>query len=241
MSYPQKVIAAGPGNPPVLVDETADLPLAAAEITMSASYDNNILCIAEKEVFVVEQVFEQFMREMEKAGNVRLTTEQMDDLGRKALQLSGKHWLIGREFAGKSARVLGEAIGLKLSDDVPLLFGKTEASHPWVVAEQMTCCLPVVSVRDFEAGVSASLKAEHGFKHTASIFTKDITRATRFTRVLDCDVHTINGGTLRGDGGDLGEGYFSHTIATPTGEGICTPLDFVRKRRIMTHDALRFV
>jgi hypothetical protein len=66
-------------------------------------------------------------------------------------------------------------------------------------------------------------------------------RATEYTRVMDCDVHTINGGTLRGDGGDLGEGYFSHTIATPTGEGICTPLNFVRKRRIMTHGAFRFV
>jgi acyl-CoA reductase-like NAD-dependent aldehyde dehydrogenase len=105
----------------------------------------------------------------------------------------------------------------------------------------MTCCIPVVRVREFDDGLAASLKAEHGFRHTAGIFTKDIDRATRFTRALDCDVNVINGGTLRGDGGDLGEGYFSHTIATPTGEGICTPRDFVRKRRIMTHAALRFV
>jgi acyl-CoA reductase-like NAD-dependent aldehyde dehydrogenase len=241
MTFPKKVIAAGPGNPPVLVDETADLALAAAEITMSAGYDNNILCIAEKEIFVVESVFEQFMREMEKAGNVRLTTAQMDALGARALHLSGKHWLIVREFTGKSATVLGHAIGLKVPETVPLLFGETDRSHPWVVAEQMTCCLPVVRVKDFEEGIAASLKAEHGFKHTASVFTKDINRATQFTRALDCDVHAINGGTLRGDGGDLGEGYFSHTIATPTGEGICTPLSFVRKRRIMTHGALRFV
>ncbi len=241
MTFPKKVIAAGPGNPPVLVDETADLTLAAAEITMSAAYDNNVLCIAEKEIFVVDSVFEQFMREMEKAGNVRLTTEQMDALGGKALQLSGKHWLIGRDYAGKSAQVLGRAIGMNIDGNVPLLFGETGRSHPWVVAEQMTCCIPVVRVRDFDDGLAASLKAEHGFRHTAGIFTKNIDRATQFTRSLDCDVNVINGGTLRGDGGDLGEGYFSHTIATPTGEGICTPRDFVRKRRIMTHAALRFV
>ncbi len=241
MTFPKKVIAAGPGNPPVLVDETADMALAASEITMSAGYDNNVLCIAEKEIFVVESVFEAFMREMEQAGNTRLSPAQMDDLAKKALTLSGKHWLIGREYAGKSATVLGKAIGLDIPDSVPLLFGETDRTHPWVVAEQMTCCIPVVRVKDFEDGTAAALKAEHGFKHTASIFTKDITRATRYTRLLDCDVHTINGGTLRGDGGDLGEGYFSHTIATPTGEGICTPLNFVRKRRIMTHGALRFV
>lgn len=241
LSYPKKVIAAGPGNPPVLIDETADLELAAAEITVSASYDNNVLCVAEKEIFIVESVFERFMSEMEKRGNVRLAENQMQELAEIALQLSGRHWLIGRDFVGRSARILASSIGLDISDNVPLLFGETKRDHPWVIAEQMTCCIPVVKVTDFEDGLQASLKAEHNFKHTASIFTSDINRATKFTRELDCDVHTINGGTLRGDGGDLGEGYFSHTIATPTGEGICTPRDFVRKRRIMTHGALRFV
>lgn len=241
LSYPKKVIAAGPGNPPVLVDETADLNLAAKEITMSASFDNNILCIAEKEIFVVNSVFENFMKEMEKAGNYRLSTEEMNKLAEKALELSGKHWIIKRDFAGKSAKYLANAIGLNIPENVPLLFGEVDKNHPWVVTEQMTCCIPVVRVHDFEDGLQAALKAEHGFKHTASIFSKDIDRVTKFTRILDCDVHVINGGTLRGNGGELGEGYFSHTIATPTGEGICTPLHFVRKRRIMTHKAYRFV
>ena len=241
MNTSKKVIAAGPGNPPVLVDETADLKLAAEEITRSSSYDNNVLCIAEKEIFVVESVFDPFMSEMEKAGNKRLTSAQMDALAKIALFQSGKHWLIGRDYVGRNANVLAKAIGLTISEEVPMLFGETNRDHPWVVAEQMTSCIPVVRVKDFEDGLQASLKAEHGFRHTAGIFTRDINRATRYTRVMDCDVHTINGGTLRGDGGDLGEGYFSHTIATPTGEGICTPLNFVRKRRIMTHGALRFV
>jgi acyl-CoA reductase-like NAD-dependent aldehyde dehydrogenase len=241
MTYPKRVMAAGPGNPPALIDETADLAHAAKEITWSASYDNNVLCIAEKEIFVVERVFEPFMREMEKAGNVRLTTRQMDELGKKALSLSGKHWLIGRDYVGKSAQVLGAAIGLQVPHTVPLLFGETDRMHPWVVAEQMTCCIPVVRVKDFEEGIAAAQKAEHRFKHTASVFTKDMERATRFTRTLDCTIHCINGGTLRGDGGDGGEAYFSHTVTTPTGEGICTPREFVRKRRIMTHGAMRFV
>jgi len=241
LSYPKKVIAAGPGNPPTLVDETADLTLAANEITTSASYDNNILCIAEKEIFVVESVFEQFMKEMEKAGNVRLTSSQMDELGKIALKPSGKEFVISRDHVGRNANVLAKAIGMNISENVLLLFGETDRNHPWVITEQMTSCIPVIRVKNFEDGLQASLEAEHNFKHTASIFTKDINRATLFTRTLDCDIHTINGGTLRGNGGDLGEGYFSHTIATPTGEGICTPLNFVRKRRVMTHGAYRFV
>ncbi|MEE9431919.1 MAG: aldehyde dehydrogenase [Melioribacteraceae bacterium] len=241
MKYPKKVIAAGPGNPPALIDETADLKLAAEEITLSAGYDNNILCIAEKEIFVVESVFELFMKEMEQAGNVKLSKEQMNQMAEKALDKNGRHWVISRDFVGRNASVLANALGMDISDNVPLLFGETNCEHPFVIAEQMAPCIPIVKVRNFEDGVSAALKAEHGFKHTASIFTKDMERATYYTRILDCDVHTINGGTLRGDGGDLGEGYFSHTIATPTGEGICTPKDFSRKRRIMTHGAFRFV
>ena len=240
MKYQKKVIAAGPGNPPVLIDETADLVLAAKEISDSASWDNNVLCVGEKEIFVVESVFDSFMIEMEKVGNKKLSKEQMNQLSDIALELKGKHYLIRKEYLGKEANILARALGLNIPESTQLLFGETDADHPWVVAEQMTNCIPVVKVRNFEEGVLAAKKAEHGFRHTASIYTKDMERATKFVRELDCTVSTINGGTLRGDGGDLGEGYFSHTIATPTGEGICTPLDFVRKRRIMTHGALRF-
>lgn len=241
MKHAKPVIAAGPGNPPVLVDETADLKLAAKEITVSASFDNNILCIAEKEIFVVESVFSDFMRAMEREGNVRLSATQMERLAQKALEKKGKHWLIGREYVGRNASVLGRAIGLNVSDDVPLLFGETDYDHPWVVAEQMTPCVPVVRVRDFEEGVVRAVKAEHGFEHTASIFTQDLNRATVFTRALKTDVLVINGGTLRGNGGDMGEGYFSHTIASPTGQGISNPRDFCKRHRVMTHGALRFI
>jgi acyl-CoA reductase-like NAD-dependent aldehyde dehydrogenase len=241
LGYPKKVVAAGPGNPPALVDETADLELAAQEITQSASYDNNILCIAEKEIFVVASVWDRFMTAFEKAGNYRLSNSQMDQLADKTLQQSGKDIIVSRDYVGRQAHVLAAAIGLNIPQDTPMLFGETDANHRWVIAEQMTCCIPVVKVKNFEEGLAESQKAEHHFKHTASIYTNDMNRATLFTKTLDCDVHTINGGTLRGDGGDLGEGSFSHTIATPTGEGISTPIDFVRSRRIMIHGSLRFV
>jgi acyl-CoA reductase-like NAD-dependent aldehyde dehydrogenase len=240
MKYPKKIIAAGPGNPPVLVDETADIDLAAKEITLSGCYDNNILCIAEKEIFVVNSVFDKFMSAFKNEGNIRLTTSQMDQLADNALTKSGKHYHINPDFVGRNANVLANSIGMKISEDVLFLFGETKRDHPWVIAEQMTSCIPVIRVKDFKDGVTAALKAEHGFKHTASIYTRDMDRATIFTKKLNCDVHTINGGTLRGDGGDLGEAYFSHTIATPTGEGICTPLDFCRKRRIMVAGSMRF-
>lgn len=241
LKYDKKVIAAGPGNPPVLIDETAKLALAAQEISDSSSFDNNVLCLAEKEIFVVDSVFDEFMREMEKVGNVRLSSQQMNTLGEKALQKPHDEWAINRDFVGKDAKFLANALGLNVPDSTPLLFGETNADHPWVLAEQMTCCVPVIRVRNFEEGLQACVKAEHGFRHTASVYTQDMNRASRYSRVMDCTLVIINGGSIRGNGGEGGEAYFSHTIATPTGEGICTPKNFVRKRRIMTHAALRFV
>lgn len=241
MKIEKPVIAAGPGNPPVLIDETADIKLAAKEITQSASYDNNILCIAEKEIFVVESVFNAFMQAFEKEGNYKLSSSQMDLLAQKTLDKKGKHYLISRDFVGRNASVLGKALGLNLSDDLPLLFGETDRDHPWVVAEQMTPCIPIVRVKDFKEGVECAVRAEHGFEHTASVFTQDMNRATTYAKRLNTDIIVINGGTLRGDGGDLGEAYFSHTIASPTGQGIVNPRDYCRKRRIMTSGAFRFV
>ena len=241
MKFSKPIVAAGPGNPPVLIDETADLELAAKEITESASFDNNILCIAEKEIFVVESVFNQFMKLFEEQGNVKLVGSQMDQLAKKALEKNGQHYFIGRDYVGRNANVLAREFGMNLSEDVPLLFGETDKDHPWVVAEQMTSCIPVVRVKDFEEGLECSIKAEHGFEHTASIFTRDMNRATVYARKLKTDVLVINGGSLRGNGGMTGEGYFSHTIASPTGQGITNPRDFTRRRRITTAHANRFI
>ncbi len=241
MKCKKTVIAAGPGNPPVLIDETADLERAASEITLSCSFDNNILCLAEKEIFVVDRVFNEFMRLFEAQGNRKLVGAQMNDLANKALHLNGKHYQITREFVGKNASVLARAIGINLSDSTPMLFGETDRKHPWVVAEQMTSCIPVVRVRNFEEGIQYCLDAEHNFRHTSSVFTQDMNRATEFTQRMDSSIVIINGGGVRGNGGSLGEGTFSHTIASPTGQGITNPRDFCRRRRIMTSHAMRFV
>jgi acyl-CoA reductase-like NAD-dependent aldehyde dehydrogenase len=240
MKAEKRVIAAGPGNPPVLIDETADLELAAREITESASYDNNILCTAEKEIFVVNQVFDDFMREFAKQGNKKLVGQQINVLAEKALTKKGDHYIISRDYVGKRASVLAQAIGKKISQDVPMLFGETDKNDPWVLAEQMTCFIPVVRVKDFDDGLECAIEAEHGFEHTTSIFTRDINRATKYIREMNCDIGVVNGATFKGDGGDLGESYFSHTIATPTGEGITSPKDFCRSRRIMLSGSMNF-
>jgi acyl-CoA reductase-like NAD-dependent aldehyde dehydrogenase len=238
----KKVIAAGPGNPPVLVDATACLAGAAQHIVAGASFDNNILCIAEKETFVVEPVFDDFMGAMERAGAVQLNRIQVEALTQAVFsKTSDDHWSISRDFIGKNASVLAAAAGLSVGDEVRLLFGETGFDHPFVQEEQMMPFMPVVRVKDPAEGIELSVLAEHGYEHTAMIHSNDLQLITEFSRSVDTDIVVVNGPSVAGNGPPAGEGYFSHTISSPTGEGVCTPRDFARIRRISTYDSLRIV
>jgi acyl-CoA reductase-like NAD-dependent aldehyde dehydrogenase len=242
MQSAKKVIAAGPGNPPVIVDETADIDRAAERITKSAAFDNNVLCTAEKEVFVVGSVFEKFMTAMERNGNKRLSAAQIANLASKAFtpDKSG-HLVVNRSLVGRNASVIAQEVGLSVSASTPLLFGETDRKHVFVQEEQLMPFMPVVRVNNFDEALEAALEAEHGFSHTASIFTCDMSRATTFARRANCSIFVINGGTSQGNGGGEGEGTLSFTIATPTGEAITRPTTFTRIRRIMTAGSMRFI
>lgn len=239
----KKVIAAGPGNPPVVVDETACLRGAARQIIKGAGFDNNILCIAEKELFVVESVFDDFMEAMEKEGALRLNGLQVQSLTDRVFFGEKKgEWKLNRSFVGKDAAVLAQAAGrLSVDSEVRLLFGETEFDHPFVHEEQMMPFLPVVKASDFAQAVELAVEAEHGYQHTAMIHSNNLERITRFSRKIDTSIVVVNGSSLAGNGPPAGEGYFSHTIASPTGEGVCTPRDFARVRRLSTLNVLRFV
>jgi acyl-CoA reductase-like NAD-dependent aldehyde dehydrogenase len=238
----KKVIAAGPGNPPVLVDETANVQDAARFIIEGAGFDNNIICIAEKVVFVVQSAFENFMRAMTSAGAVQLNPSQISTLTEKAiLKADSGEYYASRDFIGKNANVLARAVGLELSDDVRMLFGQTDFEHPFVQAEQMMPFLPIVQVKSVQEGIELSYQAEHQFGHTAIIHSNSMQNITAFTQKMDTDIVAVNGPSLAGLGPRAGEAYFSHTLASPTGEGVCTPRNFARVRRLAIFKSLQIV
>lgn len=228
----KRAVVAGPGNPPVVVDETADLKNAAKSIIIGAAYDNNLLCIAEKEVFVVSSVFDELMREMDIAGAQRLNSQQIDSLTSKAIVQVGDdhHDAPAKEYLGQDAAVLAEAAGVSISASTTLLFGETDHSHPFVSIEQMMPFVPFVRVRDVEEGIQMAKKYEHGFRHTAIMHSTNVKNMTRMGRVLDTTLFVKNGPCMGGLGLG-GEGYPSFSIAGPTGEGVTTPLTFTRERR----------
>jgi aldehyde dehydrogenase len=235
----KRAIVAGPGNPPVVVDETADLDNAARCIIQGGAYDNNLLCIAEKEVFVVEQVFDRMMQAMERAGAVRLNAREVAELTRNAMVKVGddNHDAPSKDFLGQDAAVLARGAGKSVPQNAELLFGETDESNPFVPVEQMMPFVPFVRCRNVDEAIEKARYYEHGFRHTAIIHSHNVKNMTKMGKILDTTLFVKNGPCMAALGLG-GEGYLSFSIAGPTGEGVTTPLTFTRERRCSMIDDL---
>ncbi len=244
MQASKRAIVAGPGNPPVVVDETADFDRAARSIIQGGAYDNNLLCIAEKEVFVVEKAFDAMMASMERAGAVRLNARDVDALTKAAITTVGegdhKHDVPHKDFLGQDAAVLARAAGKRIAAETELIFGETDEHNPFVPVEQMMPFVPFVRVRDVDEAIAKAKFYEHNFRHTSIIHSNNVRNMTTMGRALDTTLFVKNGPCMAALGLG-GEGYLSYSIATPTGEGVTTPLTFTRERRCSLIDDLRIL
>jgi aldehyde dehydrogenase len=240
----KRAVVAGPGNPPVVVDETADLDRAARAIIRGASYDNNLLCIGEKEVFAVDAIFDDLLRAMQRAGAVQLTPREIDALTQVAITYLGegekRHPVPSKELLGQDAAVLARAIGKHVAPQTLLLFGETDEHNPFVPVEQMMPFVPFVRCRDVDEAIAKAKHYEHGFRHTSIIHSNNVRNMTRMGRTMDTTLFVKNGPSMAALGIG-GEGYLSFSIATPTGEGVTTPLTFTRERRCSLIDDLRIL
>jgi aldehyde dehydrogenase len=244
MQAGKRAICAGPGNPPVLVDDTACMKRAAESIIKGAAYDNNLLCIGEKEVFVLDSVADELIKQLEQAGAVRLNASQLERLTKEAFTFKEGHGagcpepVVNKALIGKDAAVLAKAAGIRVPDKIELLFAETDKDHVFVKEEQMMPFIPVVRVKTVEEGIEASVSAEHNYKHTSIIHSHDVEHMTAMARALDTTLFVKNGPCMAGLGLG-GEGYLSYSIATPTGEGVTNPKTFTRVRRCVMVDNLR--
>ncbi len=237
----KRAIVAGPGNPPVLVDETACMDNAAASIVKGGAYDNNLLCIGEKEVFCVESAFGLLMSKMSQHGAFVLNSQQIDTLTKACFVKGDDGKLhVNKEYVGRDATVLAEVAGVSVPPTVSMLVGETSADHVFVEEEQMMPFIPFVRVKNVEEGMERSLHAEHGYRHTALIHSRNMDTVTTFGRMANTTLYVVNGASMAGLGLG-GQGYLSYSIATPTGEGITTPLTFTRYRRMMVTGSMRMI
>ncbi|QDT36487.1 aldehyde dehydrogenase family protein [Stratiformator vulcanicus] len=239
----KRAIVAGPGNPPVLVDDTADIEKAAKSIIAGAAYDNNLLCIGEKEVFVVDGVFNSLMEAFGRHGAFRLNADQVAKLTAVAFDPpkdASDHYHVKKQYVGKDPAVLAAAIGLSVPANTQLLVGETDVNNPFVPEEQMMPFVPIVRCRDTAEGIKLCEQFEHGFRHTAIVHSKNLDVIAEMGRVMNTTLFCVNGPSTAGLGVG-GEGYLSYSIATPTGEGVTTPMTFTRQRRMSMSDELRIL
>ncbi|MBF0274875.1 MAG: aldehyde dehydrogenase EutE, partial [Nitrospinae bacterium] len=243
MNSGKKVIGAGPGNPPAVVDETADIPQAAKDIVSGASLDNNIICIVEKEVLAVDSICNQLKSEMVKNGAYELNSMQTKRLEKLLVQEPYSctcHGVVNKNFVGKDAKVILKAIDVDVSDDIRLIITDVPFEHQFVQCELLMPVLPIVRVSDVDTAIDLAKKAEHGFRHTAVMHSRNIDKLSKMARLINTSIFVKNGPSYSGLG-FTGEGYTSFTIASPTGEGITTAINFTRERRCTLKDRFRIV
>ncbi|HEV7558940.1 MAG TPA: aldehyde dehydrogenase family protein, partial [Kofleriaceae bacterium] len=237
MNSGKKVIAAGPGNPPAVVDETANLDKAADAIVRGASLDNNIVCIAEKEIICVDSVGDGLVAALKRKPVLFLDARQTRELEKVVLE--GDH--VNKAWVGKDAALIAKQIGISgHGHDLRLLICEVDEKHPFVQHELLMPVLPMFRVRDAAEGIAAGLRVEHGFHHTATMHSTNIDNMAAMARVCNCSIFVKNDASYAGLGLG-GEGYTSFTIASPTGEGLTTALHFTRERRCTLKEAFRFV
>ena len=252
MSSGKKAIGAGAGNPPAVVDETADIEKAARDIVAGCSFDNNLPCIAEKEVIAVGCIADQLMAYMQKYGAYKISGRQIDELlgiimtEEEAKMAAGctekpkKVYGINKDYVGKDASYILSKLGIEAPAGTKVIICETEADHPFVIEELMMPVLPVVQVKDVDAAIQLAVKVEHGNRHTAVMHSKNVDHLTRLAKAIETTIFVKNAPSYAGIGVG-GEGFTTFTIAGPTGEGLTSPRSFTRQRRCVLVDAFSIV
>jgi propionaldehyde dehydrogenase len=243
MASGKKAICAGPGNPPVVVDETADLEQAARDIVKGASFDNNVVCILEKEIIAVDAIVDRLKAHMVQRGALEIMPWQLARLMKVILVEDhgpGKHGVVNKALVGKPPSTILREIGINVDESVRLVVAETDAQHQLVWTEQLMPVIPLVRVKSAGEAIDLAKAVEQGMGHTAMCHSKNLDVLSRMSREINTSIFVKNGPSLAGLGFG-GEGYTSFSIASPTGEGLTSAIDFTRVRRCTLVDAFRIV
>ena len=243
MGSGKKCICAGPGNPPAIVDETADIEAAAKGIVDGASFDNNTVCVLEKEILAVASIADALKAAMKAHGAYEITSWQMKRLEKVIFQemhAPPEESVVNKAWVGKDAKVILKEIGIAVGDEVRLVLAEVDRDHPLAWTEQLMPVMPLVRVANADEAIDLGIAMEGGRRHTATMWSKHLDRLSRMARECNCSIFIKNGPAVAGLGIG-GEGYTSFSIASPTGEGLTSAKDFTRVRRCTLVDSFRIV
>jgi acyl-CoA reductase-like NAD-dependent aldehyde dehydrogenase len=243
MQSGKRAICAGPGNPPVVVDETADLDEAARGIIKGASFDNNIICTDEKNIIAVDAIAERLTAALRGLGCRILSPDELARLEKVIFSepvKPGKSTGLNKKLIGQNPSVILKEIGVTVGDEVRLAIAPVPREHTLVWTEQMMPILPLVRVPTADDAIDFAIAVEGGRRHTAVIYSRQLDHLRRYAKEADVSIFVKNGPNLAGLGYG-GEGFCSFSIAGTTGEGMTRPRTFTRERRCVLVDAFRII
>ena len=234
LSSGKRGIGAGAGNPPALVDETADIRKAAEDIVNGCTFDNNLPCIAEKEIVAVDSIADELMHYMVSEQGCYLASKEEQDALTEVVLKGGK---LNRKCVGRDAKTLLGMIGVQVPDNIRCITFEGPKEHPLIAEELMMPILGVVRAKDFDDAVEQAVWLEHGNRHSAHIHSKNVDNITKYAKAIDTAILVKNGPSYAALGFG-GEGYCTFTIASRTGEGLTSASTFTKRRRYVMTDSL---
>ncbi len=235
LSSGRRGIGAGAGNPPALVDATADIRKAAGDIVDGCTFDNNLPCIAEKEIVAVKEIADELMHYMvSEQGCYPINKQQQDAFTQIVLDKKGAP---ARDCVGKSAKMLLSKIGITVDDSIRCIVFEGDKEHPLIKKELMMPILGMVRADSFDEAVEIAVYLEEGNRHSAHIHSKNVDNITKYARAMDTAILVKNAPSYAAIGYG-GEGFCTFTIASRTGEGLTSAATFTKKRRCVMADAL---
>ena len=234
LSSGKRGIGAGAGNPPALVDETADIRKAAEDIVNGCTFDNNLPCIAEKEIVAVDSIADELMHYMVSEQGCYLASKEEQDALTEVVLKGGK---LNRKCVGRDAKTLLGMIGVQVPDNIRCITFEGPKEHPLIATELMMPILGVVRAKDYDDAVEQAVWLEHGNRHSAHIHSKNVDNITKYAKAIDTAILVKNGPSYSALGFG-GEGFCTFTIASRTGEGLTSASTFTKRRRCVMTDSL---
>ena len=247
MKTGKRAICAGPGNPPVVVDDCSalDFDKVARDIILGGGFDNNLLCIGEKQIIAVGDGYRKTLDALRRQGAVLLNKHQLEMIKKEVFDFKNgdggcSHAVLNRAYVGADPVTLAKIAGLNIDPKTELLIAETAEDDVFVEEEQMMPLLPIVRGGCMDDAIRIAKDSEHGYKHSAMIHTMNVANMTKMGQAMDTTLFVKNGPCVAGLGMG-GEGYISFSVATATGEGITTPKTFTRVRRCALVDQLNII
>ena len=163
-------LGVGPGNTPVIMDESCDIRLAVSSIIHSKTFDNGMICASEQSVIISDKIYDAAKKEFEDRGCHICSKEETQKL-RETILINGA---LNAKIVGQSAYKIAELAGFKVSEATKILIGEVESVElsEQFAHEKLSPVLAMYKAKSFEDAVSKAerLVADGGYGHTSSIY-----------------------------------------------------------------------